>query len=136
MLVSTKGRYALRFLLDLAQHKDAGVISLQAVAERQNVSKKYLERIVSLLSPSGILKITRGYQGGYQLARDPELITVAEILKLTEGGFSPVPIDEARECPASAFAWESLEGAITRCLENITLQDILDHSDPVIEYYI
>ncbi|ACV23640.1 RrF2 family transcriptional regulator [Slackia heliotrinireducens] len=136
MLVSTKGRYALRFLLDLAQHKDAGVISLQAVAERQNVSKKYLERIVSLLSPSGILKITRGYQGGYQLARDPELITVAEILMLTEGGFSPVPIDEARECPASAFAWESLEGAITRCLENITLQDILDHSDPVIEYYI
>ena len=129
MLVSTKGRYALRFLLDLAEHRDEGVVSLQSIAQRQHVSKKYLERIVSLLSPAGILRITRGYQGGYQLRRDPSMITVAEVLQLTEGGFSPVPPEEIEECPASAYAWQSLEGAITRCLENLTLQDILDQGD-------
>ena len=91
MQVSTKGRYALRFLIDLCQHQADGVISLKSVAERQGISKKYLERIVTLLAPSGMLHITRGSQGGYQLARLPKDITVAEVLRLTEGGLEPVP---------------------------------------------
>lgn len=136
MLVSTKGRYALRFLFDLAQHKNEGAISLKSIAERQDISKKYLERIIALLSPSGMLRITRGYQGGYQLNREPSQITIAEVLHLTEGGFAPVPAEELVASDGTTYVWECLEGAITRCLENMTLQDILDHYDPPIEYYI
>ena len=125
MLVSTKGRYALRFLIDLAQQGDKGPVPLKEIAERQDVSKKYLERIASLLNPSGMLKITRGHQGGYQLDRAPELISIAEVLALTEGGFAPVPYEELEEHPYTAYVWENLEGAITRCLENMTLADVL-----------
>lgn len=127
MLVSTKGRYALRFLLDLAQHQGDGPVPLKDVAERQGISKKYLERIVALLGPSRMLRITRGYQGGYELKRDPSLVSVAEVLLYTEGGFLPVPLEEYEESDITAYAWQRLEGAITRCLENISLQEILDH---------
>lgn len=127
MLVSTKGRYALRFLLDLAQNSKDGPVPLKDIAERQNVSKKYLERIVAQLGPSGMFNVARGYQGGYQLVRDPRLISVAEILVYTEGGFEPVPAEEYENDIAS-YAWQKLEGAITRCLENISLQDILDYN--------
>ena len=128
MLVSTRGRYALRFLLDLAQRQDEGPVSLKAVAERQHVSKKYLERIVSLLAPSGMLTVTRGFQGGYRLSRPPEMITVAEVFALTEGGFAPVPAEEYQESEIARYTWECLEGAITRCLENMTLADVLANS--------
>ena len=127
MLVSTKGRYALRFLIDLAEHDGQDPVSLKSIAERQGISKKYLERIVACLNPSGMLGITRGYQGGYRLDRDPSLITIAEILQLTEGGFSPVPAEEITRGDASTYVWESLEGAITRCLENMTLADVIEH---------
>ena len=127
MLVSTKGRYALRFLFDLAQHEDDGAISLKSIAARQHISKKYLERIIALLSPSGMLRITRGYQGGYQLNRKPAQISIAEVLHLTEGGFAPVPNEELVSGDGTAYVWECLEGALTRCLENLTLQDVLDH---------
>ncbi len=136
MLVSTKGRYALRFLLDLAQHRDEGYIPLKDIAKRQGISKKYLERIVSLLYPSGMLRISRGYQGGYQLVRDPALISVAEVLTLTEGGFYPVPQEELEGYNITTYVWESLEGAITRCLENMTLQEILDHYEPPMDFVI
>ena len=129
MLVSTKGRYALRFLIDLAEHDAEGPVSLKSIAERQGISKKYLERIVACLNPSGMLQITRGYQGGYRLNRDQSMITIAEILQLTEGGFSPVPAEELERGDASTtFVWESLEGAITRCLENMTLEQAADAS--------
>lgn len=129
MLVSTKGRYALRFLIDLAERDAEGPVSLKSIAERQGISKKYLERIVACLNPSGMLQITRGYQGGYRLNRDPSMITIAEILQLTEGGFSPVPAEELERGDASTtFVWESLEGAITRCLENMTLEQAADAS--------
>lgn len=128
MLVSTKGRYALRFLIDLAEHDADGPVSLKSIADRQGISKKYLERIVACLNPSGMLQITRGYQGGYRLNRSPELITVAEVLQLTEGGFSPVPAEELARGDASTFVWESLEGAITRCLENMTLREVIEQA--------
>lgn len=126
MLVSTKGRYALRCLLDLAQHSSEGPVPLKDIAHRQGISKKYLERIVTQLAPSGMLKITRGYQGGYRLVRDPARISVAEILMYTEGGFMPVPLEEYEASDISTYAWRKLEGAITRCLENISLQEIID----------
>ena len=84
MKISTKGRYALRMLIDLAFNQGDGYVSLKDIAERQGISKKYLEQIVPLLNKSGILRTNRGYQGGYRLARTAEKYTVGEILELTE----------------------------------------------------
>ena len=129
MKISTKGLYAVRFMLNLAERGGDKLVSLKEVSEAESVSKKYLERIVACLNPSGMLQITRGYQGGYRLNRDPSMITIAEILQLTEGGFSPVPAEELERGDASTtFVWESLEGAITRCLENMTLEQAADAS--------
>lgn len=143
MQISTKGRYALRFLLDLCRHQGTGSVSLKSIADRQEISKKYLEHIVSMLSPTGMLQITRGYQGGYQLAKNPSDITVADILRITEGGLSPVPCLETKkkgcerreEC-MTIDIWEGLEKVIEDYLGGITLQDILDTQGPTIEYYI
>ena len=87
MKISTKGRYALRMLLDLAEHQNCGYIALKDIAERQGISKKYLEQIIPMYNRSGILKTERGSQGGYQLAKAPETLTVGEILRFT----SPAP---------------------------------------------
>lgn len=133
MKISTKGRYALRMLLDLAEHQNDGYIALKDIAARQNISKKYLEQIVPVLNKSDILNTNRGYQGGYRLAKSPSKYTVGEILRLTEGTLSPVhcldrePID----CPRSAECitlpvWQGLKKAVCDYLDGITLQDILD----------
>lgn len=90
MKISTKGRYALRMMLDLAAHQGDGYVALKDIAQRQEISKKYLEQIVPMLGKSDILRTTRGYQGGYRLARAPKDYTVGEILRLTEGGLAPV----------------------------------------------
>lgn len=86
MKISTKGRYALRMLVDLAEHKEEGFIALKDIAKRQGISKKYLEQIVSTLNNPGILVANRGYQGGYMLAKPPTEYTVGSILQITEGG--------------------------------------------------
>lgn len=91
MKISTKGRYALRMMLDLATHQGDGYVALKDIAQRQEISKKYLEQIVPMLGKSNILRTTRGYQGGYRLARAPQDYTVGEILRLTEGGSRPWP---------------------------------------------
>ena len=90
MKISTKGRYALRMLLDLAEHRSEGYIALKDIAERQGISKKYLEQIVPILNRSDVLKTNRGYQGGYMLAKNPSQYTVGDILRLTEGSLAPV----------------------------------------------
>ena len=90
MRISTKGRYALRMLLDLAEHRESGYISLKELAERQEISKKYLEQIIPMLTKGNILRTSRGTQGGYMLAHSPDKTTVGEILRLTEGSLSPV----------------------------------------------
>jgi Rrf2 family protein len=134
MKISTKGRYALDMLLDLAEHRTDGFIALKDIAKRQEISKKYLEQIVSILNRPDILKTNRGYQGGYQLAKSPENYTVGEILRITEGGFAPVSCLEqgANSCEMSSgcamlYVWEGLYDVINDYLDNITLQDILDH---------
>lgn len=132
MQISTKGRYALRFLLDLSQHQDQGPVALKSIAERQGISKKYLEHVISMLNPTGMLNITRGYQGGYRLAKSPSDITVADVLRATEGGLAPVPYkdghvaDITQEETMSMRVWEGLEGVMARYLEGMTLQDMLD----------
>ena len=90
MKISTKGRYALRMVIDLAEHADDGFISLKDIAARQGLSKKYLEQIVPLLNKTGMLSTTRGYQGGYKLAKSPSECTVGAILQTTEGSLAPV----------------------------------------------
>ena len=143
MQISTKGRYALRFLLDLCQHDTEGYVPLKSVAERQGLSKKYLERIVSMLSPSGILRVERGYQGGYRLARKPSEITVADVLRVTEGTLAPVAClkngevdcDRSDTC-LTLGVWKGLEEVVTDYLEGISLQDILDNYGSSAEYLI
>ena len=133
MKISTKGRYALRMMLDLAVNQGSGYIALRDIAERQDISKKYLEQIIPILNQSNILQTSRGYQGGYRLARTPDQYTVGEILRITEGGLSPVacleqhPNQCARcgEC-MTLPVWQGLENVINQYLDGITLQDILD----------
>lgn len=133
MKISTKGRYALRMMLDLAAHQGGGYVALKDIAQRQEISKKYLEQIVPMLGKSDILRTTRGYQGGYRLARAPKDYTVGEILRLTEGGLAPVACLEQHPnaCPrcgecATLPMWEGLERVIRNYLDGITLQDLLE----------
>ena len=103
MKISTKGRYALRMLLDLAEHQQCGYIALKDIAERQNISKKYVEQIIPVFNNSDILKTSRGAQGGYRLAKSPDQYTLGEILRLTEGSLAPILCaeQEPAECTRS-----------------------------------
>lgn len=133
MKISTKGRYALRMMIDLAEHQNCGFVALKDIADRQNISKKYLEQIISIFNKSDFLKTTRGSQGGYMLSKSPYKYTVGEILRLTEGSLAPVdclnqdPIECERssEC-ATLPVWQGLNRVINEYLDSITLQDILD----------
>lgn len=145
MRISTKGRYALRMLLDLAEHHDEGYISLGDIAERQSISKKYLEQIIPMFNKSNILRANRGSQGGYMLAKSPDKCTLGEVLRLTEGTLSPVPCAEQDpvECERSdgcamLSVWKGLYIVINDYLDGITLQDIIDkkHSGDSFSYVI
>lgn len=138
MKISTKGRYALRMLVDLAEHKDEGYIALKDIAKRQDISKKYLEQIVAVLNKPGILNTNRGYQGGYRLAKPASDYTVGDILRITEGGLAPITCLEQEENPcerssrcSTLFVWEGLYKAIEKYLDSITLQDILNHKEDI-----
>lgn len=133
MRISTKGRYALRMLLDLAEHNSDGFIALKDIAVRQNLSKKYLEQIVPTLNKPEIIQTSRGFQGGYKLAKAPCDYTVGEILRFTEGTLSPVscldynPIQCERSGSCATLpVWQGLYKVINEYLDSITLQDILD----------
>ncbi len=133
MKISTKGRYALRLLIDLAEHQNEGFVSLKAVSQRQDISKKYLEQIVPMLNRFRILQTNRGFQGGYRLSKKPSEYTVGEILRITEGNLAPVSCmqqtpnecSRMQSCP-TLFIWEGLYDVITDYLDSITLQDILN----------
>lgn len=132
MNVTSKGRYALRFLLDLAQHRDEGYLSLKTVAERQGISVKYLEMIVSGLKRAELLDSSRGKEGGYRLCREPADYTVGEILRCLEDSLAPVSClrddgvrcDRAAQC-ATLPMWMELDELTNAYLDGITLQDLL-----------
>ena len=135
MKISTKGRYALRMLIDIASREEDGFISLKEISERQNISKKYLEQIVPLLTKNGMLRTNRGNKGGYALAKPVKDITVGEVLRATEGSLAPVTCleYEVNDCPraescATLYVWEGLYDVITKYLDGITLADIIEHS--------
>ncbi len=133
MKISTKGRYALRMLIELAEQRDKGFIALKEIADKQNISKKYLEQIIPILNRSGILITNRGYQGGYKLAKEPGEITIGEILRNTEGSLAPVACMEqspnqcerCNECVTLPI-WIGLERVVNEYLDGITLQDVLE----------
>ncbi|GHT02331.1 AsnC family transcriptional regulator [Synergistales bacterium] len=137
MKISTKGRYALRMLLDIAEHESEGYVSLKEVAARQGISKNYLEQIIMLLKNADILKTARGFQGGYKLSKSPNNYNMSEILRLTESDLAPVPClaNGQNGCERSGSCmtldvWDGLNKVITEYLSGITLQDILDkHQD-------
>ena len=133
MKISTRGRYALRMMLDIALHSDEGSISLKSIAQRQEISVKYLEQIVTPLVKGGYLRASRGAQGGYQLNRPPEEYTVGLILRTIEGSLAPVACLE----PGSEFCerqsqcvtvevYRRIDEAIDNVVDNITLQDLVD----------
>ncbi len=132
MRISTKGRYALRLMIDLAEHDDGSLISIRDVAERQGISAKYLEQIVGLLSKAGFLRSGRGPQGGYRLSRAPEEYTVGDILRLTEGNLAPVACledsenrcERSRECATLDF-WTGLYAVINQYIDRFTLADLV-----------
>lgn len=144
MNISTKGRYALRMLLDLAMHPD-GYVALKDIAQRQNISKKYLEQIVPLLNRAGLMRTNRGYQGGYMLSKPASQYSVGEILRLTEGSLAPVSClaNEVNDCPRANECitlpiWEGLNKVISDYLDNISLTDIIEqyNSNNGNDYYI
>ena len=135
MKISTKGRYALRMLIELAAHQEQGFMSLKEISEHQNISKKYLEQIVPMLNKSGILRTNRGNKGGYMLAKPPQECTVGDVLRATEGSLAPVTCleYEVNDCPraescATLYVWQGLQKAVEGYLDSVTIQDILDRN--------
>ena len=135
MKISTKGRYAVRLMYDLAVHHTGDWVALKDVSRRQGISVKYLEQIVRQLSICGYLKSLRGPHGGYQLAKEPADYTIHEILQITEGSLQPVACldDEINqcgryhECPTIGI-WEGLGQVIREYLSQITLEDIVERA--------
>ena len=130
MRISTRGRYALRAMADLALHSTGDCIRTRDIAKRQNISEKYLEQIVTILSKSGLIRSTRGAQGGYRLARKPSEYTIGEILRVAEGDLNPVPEDEAEENTVIAqcekdLIYKRLYESINMVVDGITLDDIM-----------
>ena len=132
MMVSTKGRYALRVMVDLAQHGGEGHIPLKDIAQRQGLSEKYLESIVKLLARNGDVAGVRGKGGGYRLTRAPEEYSVGAILRLTEGRLSPVncqglegTCENADKCRTRPL-WEKLDAMVGEYLDSVTLADLLE----------
>lgn len=134
MKITSKGRYALRMLIDLAENQKDGFVTLKEISERQGISKKYLEQIVLLLNKENILLANRGYQGGYRLALPPDKYTVGSVLRLTEGSLAPVSClecsptgcERSADCPTLPV-WQGLEKVINEYLDGITIQDVVEN---------
>lgn len=137
MLISTRGRYALRVLIDLAEHQAEGYIPLKEIARRQDISEKYLESILKSLVKNGLLTGLRGKGGGYQLTRSPEQYAVWDVLRLTEDSLAPVacledgapPCGRAADCRTLSL-WQGLDHVIRDYLGKITVADLVrpDHT--------
>lgn len=132
MIVSTKGRYALRVMIDLAENNNQERIPLKEIAERQGISQKYIEAIMTILSKHGFVDAVHGKGGGYRLNKKPEDYRVGDILRLTEGSLSPVACLEAgaEECPRKAECrtlpmWTKLDELVEGYLDSVRLSDLM-----------
>ena len=147
MKISTRGRYALRTMIDIAVNSGTDKnITIKEISERQDISIKYLEQIVGVLSKAHLLRSVRGAQGGYRLSRRPEDYTAGEILRLAEGGLAPIDCLEGGKnicprravCPTLSF-WEGLDKVISDYVDSVTLADLAQQEKNVAgggEYYI
>lgn len=132
MMISTKGRYALRIMVDLAQHDGEAPVSVREIARRQDISGKYMEQIISVLSRAGLLRSVRGAQGGYHLAMSPREITVGMILRATEGDLAPAECvahgaqhcQRSGACPSRAV-FEKVYSAINDVIDGVLLCDLM-----------
>lgn len=143
MIVSTKGRYALRVMIDLAEHQSDGYIPLKEIAKRQDISEKYLEIILKVLVQNQMLAGLRGKGGGYRLTKMPEEYTIGSILRLTEGSLAPVACLDKNptNCPQMADCrtlsmWQKLDAMITEFFSGITLADLMKKEADGNEYVI
>lgn len=142
MLISTKGRYALRLMIDLAEHQADGLIPLREVSERQSISVKYLESIINPLVKAGLVEGVRGKKGGYHLAKLPEDITLLEILTPTEDGLAPVSCleSDAPLCPLSGECktlplWKDLNNLVSEFFHERNLASLMSATNPG-DYYV
>lgn len=143
MKISTKGRYAIRVMIDLAQHNTGEYITLMDIAKRQEISEKYLESIVVILSRNDFVQSLRGKGGGYRLIKEPSEYTVGSILRITEGSFAPVSCLEKQpnRCERASYCktlhmWEGLQKVVEEYFEGITIQDLLDQEQGGDDYII
>lgn len=133
MKFSTKSRYALRLMIDLTLHNNGEYIALKDISERQNISIKYLEQIVSMLAKAGMLKSVRGPQGGYKLAKNPEEYTAGDILRITEGSLAPIPCLENDEIDCERYQkcstiefWQGYYKALNDYVDSVTVADLAE----------
>ena len=133
MKISSRGRYALRFMIDLAQHENGEAVTLKEVSQRQEISVKYLEQIVTLLNRGGLIRSVRGNQGGYLLTREAGNYTIGDILRVVEGDLFPVACmeNEPNHCPRYPICktirfWDGLYKAVNDYVDSVTLADIAD----------
>ena len=131
MLISTRGTYALRVLIDLAQHDGDNYIPMKEIAERQGISLKYLEQIVPALSKNGFIKGVHGKGGGYRLVKDPEECCIGDVLRLTEGDLAPVScLEHGEDCGKSCNCstsplWSDFNKVVNNYFDGITLSDLM-----------
>ena len=133
MKISTRGRYALRLMMDIAIHGEEKPVRIKDIAARQELSEKYLEQIISILNKAGFVKSIRGPQGGYRLSRTPEQYTTGMILRLTEGSLAPVDClaGEDNDCSrkedcVTLLLWKKIDEAIQGVVDTVTLSDLLE----------
>ena len=131
MKISTKGRYALRVMIDLALHNNEKYISLKEISERQEISNKYLEQIIALLNKAGFLETARGNMGGYKLSKKPKEYIVGDILRATEGDLAPIycltedgECIRQKNCKTYSF-WKGLDDVINKYIDSKTLEDLI-----------
>ena len=143
MKISTRGRYALRMMLDMVLSDSDKPVRVKEIAERQEISEKYMEQIMSVLNKAGFVRSVRGPQGGYFLTKNPEEYTVGMILRLTEGSLSPVdcleegaPVCNRMDSCTTILLWRKLDDAIRGVVDHVTLQDLVDWSQEQNHDYI
>ena len=143
MMISTKGRYALRVLIDMAEHQAGGYVPLKEIAERQEISEKYLESIVKTLVKEQILEGLRGKGGGYRLRKEPDQYTVGQILRVMEGSLAPVACLEKGSAPCARVAscrtlglWSGLNDLIQDYLDRFTIADLMKKDGDGFDYVI
>ncbi len=134
MMISTKGRYALRVMIDLAEHYNGGFIPMKDIVQRQEISQKYMERIMAVLSKNGLVEGVHGKGGGYRLNRPADEYRVGDILRLTEGTLAPVACLECDAAPCSRAAqcrtlpmWSKLDKMINEYFDSITIADLMQN---------